>query len=166
MRTDKRIKPIARRNVHPKYENNIFAHEIPKAGVARSCKNILEGKSCKLVLFLTHWPLPDPGLAGALLWSRVAVVSTHHVLWTPQAVASDQMNRHWVSQTVPKICNNNKKKAPGKHCMRTWLMPEEQRVEVQGKAKIISGRKYVFLKILNVVRKILRDECHLVWKAD
>lgn len=79
-RTEKRIKQIARRNVHPEYENNISAHEIPKPEVVRSWKNILEGKPCKLVLFLTHWPLSGPGLAGALICSRVAVVSTHHVL--------------------------------------------------------------------------------------
>lgn len=45
-------------------------------------------------------------------------------------------------------------------------MQEEQKVEIQGKAKMISNRKYVFPKILNVVRKFPRDECHLVSKVD
>lgn len=39
-------------------------------------------------------------------------------------------------------------------------MPEEQRVEVQGKAKIISNRTHIFLKMWNMVRKISRDEYH------
>lgn len=61
------MKQIARRNVHPKYENNISAHETPKGDVDRSWKNILEGKPCRLMLFLTHWPLSDPAVAKALI---------------------------------------------------------------------------------------------------
>lgn len=67
IRTEKRMKQIARRNVPSKYENNISAHETPKADVDRSWKTILEGKPCRLMLFLTHWPLSDPAVAKALI---------------------------------------------------------------------------------------------------
>lgn len=51
-------------NNYTKYEDKVSAYEVPKPEVARSWENILEGKPCKLVLFLTHWPLSDTGLAG------------------------------------------------------------------------------------------------------
>lgn len=86
IRTEKSIKQIAKRNLHSKYENNNSAPEIPKPDVVRSWKNIPEGKSCKLMLFLTHWPLSDPAIARALIWwfdlgwlsSALTMFSKHH----------------------------------------------------------------------------------------
>lgn len=62
------------------YEDNISAHEVAKLQVAGSWENVQAGQPCKLVLFLTRWPLSDTGLTGPLISSRMAIFCTPHVV--------------------------------------------------------------------------------------
>lgn len=79
MRTEKnRTKKNGRKSTE--YEDNISAHEVAKLQVAGSWENVWAGQPCKLVLFLTRWPLSDTGLTGPLISSRMAIFCTPHVV--------------------------------------------------------------------------------------